>query len=76
MKVKSESEVAQRSPTVRDPMDCSPPGSSAHGIFQAKIEYGLYSDGILKVSSNIEFGKSFTRTLHIWRHSKFQVCVY
>ena len=37
MKVKSESEVAQSCPTLRDPMDCSLPGSSAHGIFQARI---------------------------------------
>ena len=36
MKVKSESEVAQSSPTLCDPMDCSPPGSSVHGIFQAR----------------------------------------
>ena len=34
MKVKSESEVAQ---LLSDPMDCSPPGFSAHGIFQARI---------------------------------------
>ena len=41
MKVKSESEVAQSCPTLRDPMDCSPPGSSAHGIFQARVlEWG------------------------------------
>ena len=37
MKVKSESEVAQSSPTLSGPMDCSPPGSSIHGIFQARI---------------------------------------
>ena len=37
MKVKSESEVAQLCPTLSDPMDCSPPGSSAHGIFQARV---------------------------------------
>ena len=37
MKVKVESEVAQSCPTLRDPMDCSPPGSSAHGIFQATV---------------------------------------
>ena len=37
MKVKSESEVAKSCPTLRDPMDCSPPGSSIHGIFQARI---------------------------------------
>ena len=39
MKVKSESEVAQLCPTLRDPMDCSPPGSSVHGIFQARPMY-------------------------------------
>ena len=37
MKVKSESEVAQSCQTLRDPMDCSLPGSSVHGIFQATI---------------------------------------
>ena len=37
MKVKSESEVAQSCPTPSDPMDCSLPGSSAHGIFQARV---------------------------------------
>ena len=37
MKVKSESEVTQSCPTLSDPMDCSPPGSSVHGIFQARV---------------------------------------
>ena len=37
MKVKNESEVAQSCPTLSDPMDCSPPGSSVHGIFQARV---------------------------------------
>ena len=41
MKVKSESEVAQSSPTLSDPMDCSLPGSSVRGIFQARVlEWG------------------------------------
>ena len=41
MKVKSESEVAQFCPTLRDPMDYSLPGSSVHGIFQARVlEWG------------------------------------
>ena len=41
MKVKSESEVAQSRLTLRDPMDCSLPGSSVHGIFQARVlEWG------------------------------------
>ena len=35
-KVKSESEVAQSCPTLSDPMECSLPGSSIHGIFQAR----------------------------------------
>ena len=40
-KVKSEREVAQSCPTLSDPMDCSPPGSSVHGIFQARVlEWG------------------------------------
>ena len=37
MKVKSESEVTQSCPPLSDPMDCSLPGSSAHGIFQARV---------------------------------------
>ena len=41
MKVKSESEVSQSCPTLHDPMDCSLAGSSAHGIFQARVlEWG------------------------------------
>ena len=44
MKVKSESEVAQSYPTLSDPMDCSLPGSSIHGIFQARVlEWGAIS---------------------------------
>ena len=37
MKGKSESEVVQSCPTLRDPLDCSLPGSSVHGIFQARV---------------------------------------
>ena len=41
MKVKSESEVTQSCLALSDPMDCSPPGSSVHGIFQARVlEWG------------------------------------
>jgi len=51
MKVKSEREVAQSCPILSDPMDCSLPGSSIHGIFQARVlEWGAiaFSDnGIL-----------------------------
>ena len=42
MKVKSESEVTQSCPTLSDPMDCSLPGSSVHGIFQGRgLEWGV-----------------------------------
>jgi len=53
MKVKSESEVAQSCPTLRDPMDCSLPGSSVHGIFQAKVmEWGAIAFSTDTVSSS------------------------
>ena len=43
-KVKSESEVAQLCPTLHNPMDCSPPGSSIHGILQARVlEWGAFA---------------------------------
>ena len=51
MKVKSESEVAQSCPTPSDPMDCSLPGSSIHGISQARVlEWGAiaFSDSCLE----------------------------
>ena len=52
MKVKSESEVAQSCPPPCDPKDCSLPGSSAHGIFQARVlEWGA-----------IAFSKHWTTT--------------
>ena len=47
MKVKSDSEVAQSCPTLSDPMDCGPPGSSVHGIFQARVlEWGAIAFSI------------------------------
>ena len=49
MKGKSESEVAQSYRTLSDPIDCSPPGSSIHGIFQARVlEWGAiaFSEGL------------------------------
>ena len=57
MKVKSESEVAQSCPTLSDPMDCSLPGSSAHGILQARVlEWGAiaFSDIALGIINNPE----------------------
>ena len=56
MKVKSKREVAQSCPTLGDPMDCSLPGSSAHGIFQARVlEWGAIAFSLLLESDNIEF---------------------
>ena len=49
MKVKSESEVAQSGPTLSNPIDCSLPVSSVHGIFQARVlEWGAiaFSDNL------------------------------
>ena len=52
MKVKSESEVAQSCPTLSDPMDCSLPGSSAHGIFQARVlEWGAIAFSVSNCNS-------------------------
>ena len=54
MKVKSENEVTQSCPILSDPMDCSPPGSSVHGIFQARVlEWGALAfsaEGLLLLS--------------------------
>ena len=59
MKVKSESAVAQLCPTHRDPMDCSPLGSSAHGIFQAGVlEWGAIAFSDLNLTATLFF--SFT----------------
>ena len=54
MKVKTKSEVAQLCPTLSDPMDCSPPGSSIHGIFLARvlewgaIAFSVYAEYIMR----------------------------
>ena len=51
MKVKSESEVTESCPTLKYPLDCSPPGSYVHGSFQARVlEWGAiaFSYQILK----------------------------
>jgi len=53
--VKSENEVAQSCLTLRDPMDCSLPGSSVHGIFQARVLDG----------SAIAFPDPYASTTHI-----------
>ena len=58
MKVKSEREVAQSCPTLSDPMDYSPPSSSTHGIFQARVlEWGAIAFSIR--SSSVFFKIKF-----------------
>ena len=58
MKVKGESEVAESCLTLSDPMDCSLPGSSIHGIFQARVlEQGAiaFSDSTNQILSNLRY---------------------
>ena len=68
MKVKSESEVVQLSPTLRDAMDCSPPGSSVHGIFQARVlEWGAITFSVcVKVPGK---SKNFLKALRSFHHT-------
>ena len=59
MKVKTESEIAQSCPTPSDPIDCSLPGSSIQGIFQARLlEWGAIAFSIFEVYG---VAKSWTR---------------
>ena len=61
MKVRSEREVAQSCLTLRDPMDCSPPGSSICGIFQARVlEWGAVAFSIIYPDHLISFKFTFT----------------
>ena len=54
MKVRSEREVAQSCSTLRDPMDCSPPGSSIHGIFRATVlEWGAIAFSLIYGSQSL-----------------------
>jgi len=56
MKVKSKSEVTQSCPTLSDPMDCSLPGSSIHGIFQARVlDWGAIAFSIYMKLADIKF---------------------
>ena len=88
MKVKSESEVAQLCPTLSDPMDCSLPGSSVHGIFQARVlEWGAIAFSELLVypfsfqtchlTSNHYILNASGYIFHTWKSfSKFKPVMY
>ena len=66
MEVKSESEVAQSCPTLSDPMDCSPPGSSVHGIFQARVlEWGAITVA-MKETVSIMLAKMLVWVFTLW----------
>ena len=81
----SESEVAQSCPTLSDPMDCSPPGSSTHGIFQARVlEWGaiafskihtwfpaIHQNCLLIVPLSYGSSGSFSRLGDVDYHSRF-----
>ena len=71
MKVKSESEVAQSCPTLKDPMDCSLPDSSIHGIFQARVlEWGAIAFSI-KGDSFIILGEA--TVLSPYEHAQWDI---
>ena len=83
MKVKSESDVTQSCPTLSDPMDCSPPGSSIHGIFQARVlethkyHYCLYlfplaAMTIYHESDNLSQQRFILS--HFWKPKKSNTC--
>ena len=70
MKVETESEVAQSCPTPSDPMDCSLPGSSIHGIFLARVlEWGAIAFSETSTTKNI----LSTRSLNYKEKEKFLI---
>ena len=69
MKVKSESDITESCPTLSNPMDCSPPGSSVHGIFQASVlEWGAIAFSLhLTNHLQINFDQLDKRTIfHVY----------
>ena len=80
MKVKSEREVTPSCPTLSDPMDCSLSGSSAHGIFQARVlEWGAiaFSESARGVGKYFSFlrraasKERFIKLTVAWRNIRF-----
>ena len=81
MKAKSQSEVAQSCPTLSDLMDCSPPGSSIHGIFQSRVlewvaiafsadESSIYQMTLIKCQSNCCMKTTYSRGPQTSAHTK------
>ena len=78
MKVKSESEVAQSCLTLCDPMDCSLPGSSIHGIFQARVlEWGAIAFSMTNLDSILKSRDITLPTkVHLVKAMVFPVVMY
>ena len=78
MKVKSDSEVAQLCLTLSDPMDCSLPGSSVHGIFQARVlEWGAIAFSMTNLDSILKIRDITLPTkVHIVKVMIFPVIMY
>ena len=74
MKVKSESEVTQSCPTLRDPMDCSLPGSSILGIFQARVlEWGAIAFSTKKTAVNLNIDVDIFKVYMVLPFSLFMI---
>ena len=66
MKVESESEVAQWYSTLSDPMDCSLPGSSVHGIFQARVlEWVAIAFSVQEISQVLFIKPRYNKVLYL-----------
>ena len=78
MKVKSESEAAQLCRTLSDPMDCSPPDSSVHGIFQARVlEWGAIAFSNIRITILfLLYNKSITLQYLSTENPQPSVCVH
>ena len=73
MQVKSEREVAQSCPTLSDPVNCSPPGSSVRGIFQARVLEWVPLPSPIKKSTNDKCWRGCEEKgtlLHCWWECK------
>ena len=78
MKVKSESEAAQSCPTPSDPIDCSLPGSSVHGIFQARVlEWVAIASLVTNLDSILKSRDiTLSKTVHLVKAVVFPVVMY
>ena len=75
MKVKSQSEVAQSCLTPSNPMDCSLPGSSVHGIFQARVlEWGAITFSNNTIQSSKYYWSFMSHKLLMWSH--FEIGIF